>query len=49
MEFKTIKKNPETWKVPPNLVDYEKIYSEFMEGSSGLDGLPGRPRAEHRP
>jgi acetyl-CoA synthetase len=29
MEFERIKKQPSDWKVPPNLLDYEKIYKEF--------------------
>jgi len=29
MEFKTINKNPADWKVTPNLMDYQKAYTEF--------------------
>jgi acetyl-CoA synthetase len=43
MEWKTIKKSPESWKVTPNLVDYPKMYEEFSWDliQKELDGLPG--------
>ncbi|MEW6404665.1 MAG: hypothetical protein AB1649_22945 [Chloroflexota bacterium] len=42
MEFQKIKKQPGGWKVPPNLMDYEKVHSEFNWDQivNELDGLP---------
>lgn len=42
MEFKTIKKDPDSWKVIPNLMDYSHTYSEFSwdDIRRHLDGLP---------
>jgi acetyl-CoA synthetase len=42
MEFKTIHKSPDSWSVPPNLMDYEKTYREFSwdQLMMELDGLP---------
>jgi len=43
MSFAAITKQPATWKIPPNLVDYEQTYSRFSwdETARELDGLPG--------
>ena len=43
MEWKTIKKTPEDWRLPPNLKDYPKIYQEFgwEQIQQEIDGLPG--------
>ncbi len=43
MSFAAITKEPATWKIPPNLVDYEQTYSRFSwdETARELDGLPG--------
>jgi acetyl-CoA synthetase len=42
MEFKTIQKSPEAWRVTPNLIDYETTYHEFSWDNLLLeiDGLP---------
>ena len=42
MEFKTIQKSAEAWKVTPNLIDYETTYHEFSWDNLLLeiDGLP---------
>ena len=42
MEFEKIKKDPTTWKIPPNLMDYEKVYKGFNwdQIMKELDGLP---------
>jgi acetyl-CoA synthetase len=41
--WKPIKKHPDSWAVPPNLPDYDKIYGDFSwdEIRRELDGLPG--------
>ncbi len=43
MEYKPIIKNPDQWRVPPNLMDYPKMYREFTWDliTQELDGLPG--------
>jgi acetyl-CoA synthetase len=43
MAFAAIKKDRESWKVTPNLVDYERTCAAFSwrEIERGLDGLPG--------
>jgi acetyl-CoA synthetase len=43
MPFEVIKKNPQDWRVPPNLVDYERVSAKFSwrEIEGALDGLPG--------
>ena len=42
MEFKLIKKDPNAWKVTPNLLNYEETYNSFSwdQIMSELDGLP---------
>jgi acetyl-CoA synthetase len=42
MEWKLIKKSPEHWRVPPNLLDYSKTYRDFSWEliARELDGLP---------
>jgi acetyl-CoA synthetase len=41
--WEPIKKHPDSWAVPPNLPDYDKIYGDFSwdEIRRELDGLPG--------
>jgi acetyl-CoA synthetase len=43
MEFKTIKKDPNTWSVTPNLIDYRQTYRDFSWDQilREFDGLPG--------
>ena len=42
MEFEKITKKPGDWKIPPNLLDYEKVYKEFNWDQivKELDPLP---------
>ncbi len=42
MEFKTIKKDPDTWPVTPNLTNYPQVYTDFTweQIYRELDGLP---------
>ncbi len=42
MQFEKIVKEPRDWKVPPNLLDYEKTYADFNWDQilKELDGLP---------
>jgi len=42
MEFKTIEKSPDRWRVPPNLMNYEETYNGFSWDQLllDLDGLP---------
>ncbi|HEY6072765.1 MAG TPA: acetate--CoA ligase [Anaerolineales bacterium] len=42
MEFKTIQKSPDRWRVPPNLMNYEETYNGFSWDQLllDLDGLP---------
>jgi acetyl-CoA synthetase len=43
MQWETIRKNPDAWRVRPHLLDYGKTCSEFSweEVRRELDGLPG--------
>jgi acetyl-CoA synthetase len=43
MPFQTILKDPASFQVPPNLVDYDNERASFSweHARSGLDGLPG--------
>jgi acetyl-CoA synthetase len=44
MAFAAIKKDPENWRVAPNLVDYERTCAAFswQETERELEGLPGK-------
>ncbi len=44
MSFAAITKEPASWKIPPNLIDYEQTCGRFSwdEAARGLKGLPGK-------